>query len=147
MQYQFQLPNSNLLSKVSENFTVLFLTLFEFSLCEDCITDEDCGFCYDKDSPASTGSCLRVYEDKPERYAATSNWTTFRCNKTSVWDTSRSDRTYYWADSYCPTDYSWMAVLGLALFVMGFAPGRKVSILKRRTSNKAKYIQFILSWK
>ena len=52
-----------------------------------------------------------------------SNYTTFRCNKTSTWDTPRSDRKFAWADSYCPTDYSWMAVLGLALFVMGFAPG------------------------
>ena len=47
----------------------------------------------------------------------------FRCNKKDVWELERSARTYYWADSYCPTKFSWMAVLGLALFVMGFAPG------------------------
>ena len=75
------------------------------------------------DSPETTGSCLNVDYDKPERYAATFNLTNFRCNKTSVWDTPRSDREFAWADSFCPTKYSWMAVLGMALFVMGFAPG------------------------
>ena len=95
-----------------------------FSLCEDCITDQACGFCYEKDSPDTTGSCLDAYKDKPERYAAPYiNETFFRCNENSVWKTDRSDRKYAWADSFCPTNYSWMAVLGLALFVMGFAPG------------------------
>ncbi|KAL4226775.1 hypothetical protein ACF0H5_014754 [Mactra antiquata] len=106
---------------------------FSINLCENCITEEKCGFCYDPDSPESTGSCLPVFDEHPERYAfleyndttSTNNMTqaTFRCNKTSTWDLERSDRAFNWADSFCPTDYSWMAVLGLALFVMGFAPG------------------------
>lgn len=106
---------------------------FRFNLCEDCISDENCGFCYEKDDPDTTGSCLPVYEDKPERYAyyqfndtrVTHSLVeaTFRCNKTNTWDIPRGDRFYGWADSFCPTKYTWMAVLGLALFVMGFAPG------------------------
>lgn len=107
-----------------------FVSILSDSKCEPCITNEHCGFCYDKENPESTGSCLPAFADHPEQYAifsqnlsgvvTTSN---FRCNKTNVWDTERGDRKYYWADSFCPTDYSWMAVLGLALFVMGFAPG------------------------
>ncbi|XP_052283950.1 proton myo-inositol cotransporter-like isoform X1 [Dreissena polymorpha] len=104
---------------------------FAYSKCEACISNEYCGFCYEKESPASTGSCLPAFKDHPEQYAFFSENTTangdveshFRCNATNVWDLERSKRTYYWADSYCPTDYSWMAILGLALFVMGFAPG------------------------
>ncbi|XP_045164785.2 proton myo-inositol cotransporter-like [Mercenaria mercenaria] len=105
---------------------------FSFNLCEDCITDEGCGFCYEKDNGASSGSCLPAFKDNPERYAylqyndtRTNNFTdaNFRCNKISTWDKPRSERIYNWADSFCPTKYSWMAVLGLALFVMGFAPG------------------------
>lgn len=104
-----------------------------YSLCEDCIIDEKCGFCYEKDSPETMGSCLPVFTEHPEQYAALTyksagdvNTTeaVFRCSKEAVWDLDRSDRTYYWADSFCPTKYSWMAVLGLALFVMGFAPGK-----------------------
>lgn len=105
---------------------------FSYSLCENCITNEHCGFCYEEEDPESTGSCLPAFDDNPERYAyfqyndtRTNNITAanFRCNKTSTWDTVRADRKFNWADSFCPTNYSWMAVLGLALFVMGFAPG------------------------
>lgn len=115
---------------------LLYLGFFSLhSLCEDCITDEKCGFCYNKDTPESSGSCLPAFEEHPEQYATLSytppgsdNMTdvTFRCSKEEVWDKDRSDRKYYWADSFCPTKYSWMAVLGLALFVMGFAPGNYV---------------------
>lgn len=54
--------------------------------------------------------------DSPERYANLSN---VRCGEPNL-----ASDAYEWADSYCPTDYTWMAVLGLALFVMGFAPGQ-----------------------
>ncbi|WAR25276.1 MYCT-like protein [Mya arenaria] len=112
------------------NFTNDSSACFSYSKCENCITNEHCGFCYNRDSPESSGSCLPAEADHPERYAIFSTnisgnpvTSSFRCNQSNVWDTPRSDRTYFWADSYCPTDYSWMAVLGLALFVMGFAPG------------------------
>ncbi|KAL3853170.1 hypothetical protein ACJMK2_016735 [Sinanodonta woodiana] len=77
-----------------------------------------CGFCYDEGKPLTTGTCLRVDETFPERFAMSSS----RCNSKNA-DTERSKRKFHWADSYCPSDYAWMAVLGLALFVLGFAPG------------------------
>lgn len=91
-----------------------------YSVCQPCINDKKCGFCYE-DGPNLNGSCLPVFEKHPERYAYLAN-TTFRCDKTN-YDKDSSSRSYVWADNYCPTDYTWMAVLGLALFVMGFAPG------------------------
>lgn len=106
---------------VSLNETLL--SKCEYSKCDLCVRNKDCGFCYIKDNPTTTGSCLPVYSDHPERYADPNfqNGTVnFRCNETNY----EHDMKYFtWADNYCPTEYSWMAVLGLALFVIGFAPG------------------------
>lgn len=109
------------------------ISLFFFhtnSLCEDCITSDACGFCFEEGSSKDTGSCLPAYTDRPEQYAqltythlGNATEAVFRCSKQNVWDLERDSRVYHWADSFCPTSYSWMAVLGLALFVMGFAPG------------------------
>ncbi|VDI17127.1 MFS transporter, SP family, solute carrier family 2 (myo-inositol transporter), member 13 [Mytilus galloprovincialis] len=101
----------------------------EYSKCDPCVRNKDCGFCYSKDNPTTTGSCLPVYSDHPERYAdpnfrfqnGTGNFSiNFRCNKENY---EHDMKNVTWADNYCPTEYSWMAVLGLALFVIGFAPG------------------------
>lgn len=87
-----------------------------YSICEDCILNSDCGFCYDeKDSNAST--CLMATNDKKEIY---SNYG--RCTKSRV-QSNTSSSSIKWSYGYCATDYSWMAVLGLALFVLSFAPG------------------------
>ncbi|KAL3853169.1 hypothetical protein ACJMK2_016734 [Sinanodonta woodiana] len=90
----------------------------QYNTCEACLDNIYCGFCYEEGKPLTTGTCLRVDETFPERYALSSS----RCNKTNA-DTERSKRKFHWADSYCPSDYAWMAVLGLALFVLGFALG------------------------
>ena len=98
-----------------------------FRECDPCIRNKDCGFCFEKDNPTETGSCLPVYSDHPERYADPGFFNSaiypdnkFRCDKAN-YDNDMKD--FSWADNFCPTDYSWMAVLGLALFVIGFAPG------------------------
>lgn len=99
----------------------------QYSQCDPCIRNEHCGFCFVKDSPTTSGSCLPVYKDHPERYADPNfgNVTlgtniTFRCDQKNY---EHDYDKFSWADNFCPTDYSWMAVLGLALFVIGFAPG------------------------
>ncbi|CAC5420082.1 SLC2A13 [Mytilus coruscus] len=94
----------------------------EYSKCDPCIRNKDCGFCYVKDNATASGSCLPVYSDHPERYADPnfSNFSkNFRCNKENY---EHDMKDFTWANNYCPTEYSWMAVLGLALFVIGFAP-------------------------
>ncbi|KAK3579034.1 hypothetical protein CHS0354_029889 [Potamilus streckersoni] len=92
---------------------------FNYTNCEACVDDPVCGFCYQVGAELTTGTCLRVHDSFPERYA---NFSSARCNATNVYDLEKSKRIYRWADSYCPSDYTWMAVLGLALFVLGFAP-------------------------
>jgi hypothetical protein len=63
-----------------------------------------------------------VNKKHPERYAEPEgNTTTYNetlCNMTN-YDSQKFD----WANDFCPTDYAWMSVLGLALFVIAFAPG------------------------
>lgn len=82
------------------------------SVCENCILNKDCGYCYDKsDLPSAT--CAHAIEDNEE------NALYGGCSKNTT--ATRSDLK--WALGYCPTDYNWMAVIGLALFVFSFAPG------------------------
>ncbi|XP_041349816.1 proton myo-inositol cotransporter-like [Gigantopelta aegis] len=83
-----------------------------FIWCENCIERSNCGYCFIKDgSGAANGSCL----------AMTSKDTTHslygRCNSTSL------SNGLVWADNYCPTSYSWMAIMGLVVYLMFFAPG------------------------
>lgn len=82
-----------------------------YSSCEQCIEHKHCGFCF-KDS-GDFGSCLKADPDDEDAGAITG-----RCNET-VMGTQGVD----WSHGYCPTDFNWMAVVGLALFVLAFAPG------------------------
>lgn len=81
------------------------------SNCESCIEEKDCGFC--STGGGNQGSCLRAEVDNEDDRSLNG-----RCNKTNLnlLDTK-------WSHGYCPTSFTWMAVLGLALFVLGFAPG------------------------
>uniref|UniRef100_A0A0B7A4X1 Major facilitator superfamily (MFS) profile domain-containing protein n=1 Tax=Arion vulgaris TaxID=1028688 RepID=A0A0B7A4X1_9EUPU len=83
----------------------------QFSNCEKCIDDTDCGFCYRGDG--INGTCLSVADEDKDLYSKYGS-----CNKTL-----KSSLDMKFSHQYCPTDYTWMAVLGLALFVMAFAPG------------------------
>ncbi|GFR59206.1 proton myo-inositol cotransporter [Elysia marginata] len=86
-----------------------------FASCEECIEEKDCGFCYTGSGGSTGGTCLRADKanDKEDERSAYG-----RCNSTNL-DALGTK----WAHGYCPTDYTWMAVLGLTLFVMAFAPG------------------------
>ena len=92
------------------------------SSCNGCIKDDNCGFCWEEGKEDSTGWCLHVYKEHPERYAQPEKNTSFY-NESLCNATNYETEHYNWANDFCPTDYSWMAVLGLALFVIAFAPG------------------------
>lgn len=85
-----------------------------FSVCEDCILNADCGYCYD-DNNAGASTCLHVADKDKDRYSSYG-----RCIKNH---TSNPGENIKWAHGFCPNNYTWMAVLGLALFVLCFAPG------------------------
>ncbi|KAL3853171.1 hypothetical protein ACJMK2_016736 [Sinanodonta woodiana] len=113
-------PSINTTATVSLDGSASSGICMTFDKCEACVDRKECGFCYTIEDLQTTGTCLNVDDTFPERYA---NVSSARCNSANVYDLERSKRIYRWADSYCPSDYTWMAVLGLALFVLGFAPG------------------------
>ena len=84
-------------------------------VCEDCITNDECGYCYDDNQPEAA-TCLLAQDDDEDLYADYG-----RCSKNF---TATAGMDLKWTYGYCPTDYTWMAVLGLALFVLSFAPGQ-----------------------
>lgn len=84
-----------------------------YSFCENCIENVDCGFCYnDYGQGVVNGSCLPIAGED------TSHSKVGRCNATTG---EEPDLIY--AYQYCPTDYSWMGIVGLAIYLMFFAPG------------------------
>ncbi|BFZ08924.1 hypothetical protein BsWGS_11963 [Bradybaena similaris] len=83
----------------------------QFSNCEACIEDSDCGFCFIGDGVG--GKCLHVLDGDEDTYSNIGS-----CN-----ETNKDLLGMKFAHGYCPTDFTWMAVLGLALFVLAFAPG------------------------
>uniref|UniRef100_A0A8C9S4Y8 Solute carrier family 2 member 13 n=1 Tax=Scleropages formosus TaxID=113540 RepID=A0A8C9S4Y8_SCLFO len=84
-----------------------------YELCEPCMLDPTCGFCYRENSTAVfASSCIPVNPASTEEAA----WG--RCSNM----TETSDGLY-WAYNYCPTSYSWMVLLGLILYLAFFAPG------------------------
>ncbi|KAH9489110.1 hypothetical protein Btru_042220 [Bulinus truncatus] len=89
------------------NGSIIVDCVRKYSKCSDCVKDNSCGFCY---SDANDGTCLPSFNE--ERSLAG------RCNSSS------STETFYkWAMEYCPSDYTWIALMGMAVFVFAFAPG------------------------
>nr|KAG5711293.1 hypothetical protein BaRGS_005990 [Batillaria attramentaria] len=78
----------------------------QYTSCDKCVKDIECGFCY---NDVSSGSCLPSANEERSLYG--------RCNGTS----DNPDMTFTY--EYCPSDYSWIAALGIALFVFLFSPG------------------------
>ncbi|XP_040030151.2 proton myo-inositol cotransporter [Gasterosteus aculeatus] len=88
-------------------------TCSKYQLCEPCMLDPGCGFCYRENvSALLASSCVPVNKASTERAA----WG--RCSNSSL----IKDRIY-WAYNYCPTSYSWLVLLGLVLYLAAFAPG------------------------
>nr|XP_046183974.1 proton myo-inositol cotransporter-like [Oncorhynchus gorbuscha] len=82
-------------------------------LCEPCMLDPGCGFCYRENSTVLfASSCVPVNTASTEKAAwgRCSNSTQLRVHT-------------YWAYNYCPTSYSWVVLLGLVLYLAFFAPG------------------------
>ncbi|ESO89863.1 hypothetical protein LOTGIDRAFT_218322 [Lottia gigantea] len=95
-------PNNTVLNDECTNNT--------YTTCEQCIENKVCGFCYDE---LSTASCIYAQDEEFSEYG--------RCSK--MGNTTDLADGFQWSQGYCPTDYTWMAVLGLGLFVFAFAPG------------------------
>ncbi|KAK0155247.1 Proton myo-inositol cotransporter [Merluccius polli] len=88
-------------------------TCVKYQVCEQCMLDPGCGFCYrDNSSALFASSCVPVNMVSTERAA----WG--RCS-----NSSQGREQTYWAYNYCPTPYSWLVLLGLLLYLAAFAPG------------------------
>ncbi|XP_048739335.2 proton myo-inositol cotransporter-like isoform X2 [Ostrea edulis] len=112
--------NSPRISHHLDNYSHCHL---KYDHCTGCIKDDKCGFCWEEGKELSTGWCLHVNTKHPERYAEPENNTITQYNETLCNKTNYDTQQFDWANDFCPTDYSWMSVLGLALFVIAFAPG------------------------
>uniref|UniRef100_H2SRS5 Proton myo-inositol cotransporter n=1 Tax=Takifugu rubripes TaxID=31033 RepID=H2SRS5_TAKRU len=88
-------------------------TCSKYQLCEPCMLDPKCGFCY-----RENGSALLASSCVPVNKASTEHAAWGRCSNSSL----MKDQTY-WAYNYCPTSYSWLVLLGLVLYLAAFAPG------------------------
>ncbi|KAM9705295.1 LOW QUALITY PROTEIN: proton myo-inositol cotransporter-like [Menidia menidia] len=85
----------------------------QYRLCEPCMLDPGCGFCYrDNGSALLSSSCLPVDPASGEQAA----WG--GCSNA----TRMGDQTF-WAYNYCPSSFSWLVLLGLVLYLAAFAPG------------------------
>ncbi|KAL3313689.1 hypothetical protein Ciccas_007710, partial [Cichlidogyrus casuarinus] len=84
--------------------------------CDQCVqhTDQICGYCFEVDPTNMSivnGSCARAVQD----YATQAIYG--RCSNTS------RPTNIHWIMDACPTKYSWMILIGLVFYLMGFAPG------------------------
>lgn len=83
-----------------------------YNHCYSCVADRDCGFCYREiGGDFLNGSCLPVdsnYNKDEDKY--------------HFCDVS-SDSSMHWSYDHCPFSLSWLAVLGLVLYLAWFAPG------------------------
>lgn len=67
----------------------------------------------------------------------------FRCSNETVF----KKEDLFWAYNFCPTPYSWTALLGLILYLVFFAPGKKILVFackfKMSNSEATCYIFFL----
>ncbi|CAL1541422.1 unnamed protein product [Lymnaea stagnalis] len=101
-------PSLNMsVTETYDNGTLIGECFYKHKSCADCVKDNSCGYCYSNDND---GTCLpSIGEDRS---------TVGRCNSSS------STETYFkWAYEYCPSDFTWIALIGMAVFVFAFAPG------------------------
>ncbi|KAG7267892.1 hypothetical protein CRUP_033018 [Coryphaenoides rupestris] len=82
-------------------------------MCEQCMLDPSCGFCY-----RDNGSALFASSCAPVNMVSTEQAAWGRCS-----NTSQGREQTFWAYNYCPTPYSWLVLLGLLLYLAAFAPG------------------------
>ncbi|KAF2364015.1 Sugar/inositol transporter [Trinorchestia longiramus] len=84
----------------------------QYTSCSSCTTSTDCGFCFsDFDPYYSNSSCLQADHDEFNEMS-----TTGLCSSQD-----NADLTY--AYDWCPFAYGWTSILGLACYLLCFAPG------------------------
>ncbi|XP_078594821.1 proton myo-inositol cotransporter-like [Branchiostoma floridae x Branchiostoma japonicum] len=90
-----------------------------YKTCNQCALDDECGYCFSLDSNNSVanGSCVPTDAGRWDTFARTG-----RCAYTND-TTDHQAAGVSWAFNYCPSSYSWLAILGLVLYLMFFAPG------------------------
>ncbi|XP_048113947.1 solute carrier family 2 member 13b isoform X2 [Alosa alosa] len=92
---------------------VLNSSCTQYSFCEPCMLDPDCGFCYRENGTSLFDtSCVSVNQANTEEASSG------RCS-----NSSQENSGIFWAYNYCPTPYSWVVLLGLILYLVFFAPG------------------------
>ncbi|KAK3803161.1 hypothetical protein RRG08_067339 [Elysia crispata] len=85
----------------------------QYRSCEACVQDTSCGFCY---TNTSDGSCLPSGGETRSLVG--------RCN-----ESSSTELDFKWAEEYCPSQLTWVAMLGMSIFVAAFGPGKLNSSL------------------
>uniref|UniRef100_A0A8C4NEC6 Solute carrier family 2 member 13b n=1 Tax=Eptatretus burgeri TaxID=7764 RepID=A0A8C4NEC6_EPTBU len=84
----------------------------QYKICDPCMQDPVCGFCYSLNvSMVVLGSC------DPAKVDGSEGAISGRCSN------GTENNFYYWAYNYCPTPYAWLAVLGMVMYLLAFAPG------------------------
>ncbi|CAH1264508.1 SLC2A13 [Branchiostoma lanceolatum] len=90
-----------------------------YKTCNQCALDAECGYCFtlDSNNSVANGSCVPTDASRWDTFAGTG-----RCAYAN--DTADHQQAgANWAFNYCPSRYSWLAILGLVLYLMFFAPG------------------------
>ena len=111
--------------QVREALFAFFIPSASFSLlspltvssCRSCMEDDACGYCYtSSNGSAVTGTCVS---------ASVSQLTSSdgACSNSII----ESETHSQWAYGYCPSSYSWMAILGMILYLACFSPGKSES--------------------
>ncbi|RUS77738.1 hypothetical protein EGW08_014497, partial [Elysia chlorotica] len=92
-----------------------------FADCWQCTRESDCAYCGIKtdDDKVKDGSCLPKGEkDEVELFSSVG-----RCAANPGTENFVGGEDLIYAHGYCPSHYAWLAVVGLILFVLAFAPG------------------------
>ncbi|GAB1603581.1 proton myo-inositol cotransporter-like [Argonauta hians] len=83
----------------------------DYSNCDKCIEDDDCGFKYmDNGQTVKFGYCLPKGNTSDD-------------SKICLPGNESNKNHEVFALDFCPSDYSWMAILGLVLYLIFFSPG------------------------
>lgn len=80
-----------------------------YTSCDACIHDNFCGFCFETTNNDMNGACLPISFVSMHSANAACNFTTL-------------PHSYFtWAYDYCPISFSWVAIVGLSLFLVFYA--------------------------
>ena len=95
------------------------LISFFFRSCDACVQDASCGFCFEPTSSGVNGACLPT---TPSSFMQSDYGT---CNSS----TAILNSSFTWAYDYCPVSFSWIAIIGLALFLVFYAQSMDILFL------------------